>query len=179
MLMLETTLIKRIRASSEHEKDKEKIVQSIISILENNTLLTLSTFDEKNNQPCCSTAYYVFDNKLNLYLWTSPNTLHSKNIKRNPKVAVNIFDSTQKWGTLLKGLQIFGKAKVVDKKELLIGGVLYMKRFPSVVKFVKKILDFHSLKLESKMYKIEMNRIKVFDEETFGKEEFREITITV
>lgn len=158
-------------------KDKDKITQSIISILENNHLLTLSTVDKKNNQPCCSTSYYVFDNDLNLYFWTSSNTLHSKNIKQNPKVAVNIFNSTQKWGSLLKGIQMFGTAKIVNKKELLTGGALYLKRFPNVVTYIKKILDFHSPKLESKMYKITPIKIKLFDEETFGKEEFREIII--
>ncbi|MBI5065941.1 pyridoxamine 5'-phosphate oxidase family protein [Candidatus Woesearchaeota archaeon] len=159
------------------EKEKEQIMTSIKHILEQNMLLTLSTLDKKNNQPCSSTAYYVFDNDLNLYFWTSSNAIHSKNIKQNPKVAVNIFDSSQKWGTLLKGLQMFGKCRPVNNKELLFGGALYLKRFPKVIQFVKKIFDFNSKKLETKMYKITINKIKVFDEKVFGKEEFREIII--
>lgn len=159
------------------EKEKEQIMMSIKHILEQNMLLTLSTFDKKLNQPCSSTAYYVFDKEFNLYFWSSPDTIHSKNIKQNPKVAVNIFDSKQKWGTFLKGVQMFGKCRPVNNKELLLGGSLYLKRFPKVMQFVKKIFDFNSKELETKMYKIEINKIKVFDEELFGKEEFREIII--
>ncbi len=52
-----------------------------------------------------------------------------------------------------------------------------MKRFPGVVKYVKKVVDFHAKKYQSKLYKIEISKIKVFDEATFGKEEFRELVI--
>ncbi len=156
-------------------QEKEKIMKTVKLILEQNTLLTLSTLDKKNNQPCSSTAYYVFDKEFNLYFWSSPNTLHSKNIKQNFKIAINIFDSSQKWGSLLKGLQMFGVAREASNKDLLVGGTLYLKRFPKVIKFVKKIFDFNSKKLESKMYKIIINKIKVFDEEVFGKEGFREV----
>lgn len=166
-----------IKIEVDKKEDKDRIIESALAILNHNNLLTLSTFDKENNQPCCSTAYYVFDDEFNLYFWTDHNTLHSKNIKQNPKVAVNIFDSTQKWGSLLKGLQISGTSSIVSKKELLIAGALYLKRFPGVIKFVKHILDFHSTKFQSKIYKISINKIKLFDEESFGKEEFRELII--
>lgn len=166
-----------IKIEADKKEDKDRIIESALAILNHNNLLTLSTFNKKNNQPCCSTAYYVFDDEFNLYFWTDPNALHSRNIKQNPKVAVNIFDSTQKWGSLLKGLQISGTSSIVSKKELLIAGALYLKRFPGVIKFVKHILDFHSTKFQSKIYKISINKIKLFDEESFGKEEFRELII--
>lgn len=170
-------LPRNITLSSPHESEKEKIVQSALSILEHNILLTLATFDIKNNQPCSSTAYYTCDSTFNLYFWTEKNTLHSRNIQHNPKVAVNIFDSHQAWGTTLKGLQLFGTARVVNTKELLIGGAHYIKRFPGVVRFVKKVKDFHLPEFESQLYKIEICKIKIVDEETFGKEEWRELNI--
>lgn len=166
-----------LKIEASKEEDKEKIIKSGLSILENNTLLTLSTFDKENNQPCSSTAYYVYDDEFNLYFWTDPYTLHSRNIKSNPNVAINIFDSTQKWGSLLKGVQLFGSARVVNAKELILGGGLYLKRFPGVTKYIKKVLDFHSKKYQSKMYKISISKVKVFDEAAFGKEEFRELVI--
>lgn len=70
-----------------------------------------------------------------------------------------------------------GTARVVTKKELFIGGALYMKRFPSVLQYVKKIFDFHSKRFQSKLFKIEISWIKLFDEETFGKEGWRELEI--
>jgi len=152
-----------------------KIRKSVLSILRENKLLSLATFDVKNKQPCVCSAYYVYDDDLNLYIWTGPNTKHAKNIVKNPKVAVNIANTKQKWGSLLRGLQIEGKARRLKTSEILTPAKLYVKRYAGVAKFIKKLTDFHLSKLESKMYKIEINKIKVFDEKIFGKEEFKEI----
>ena len=157
------------------KKDRKKILKSIINILKNNKLLTLSTVNK--NQPCSNTAYYVFDDKLNLYVWGEKDTLKYKNIKLNNKVAVNVFDSSQKWGSLLQGIQALGNAYAVNNKELVKVGLLYIKRFPKVIKFVKTPRDFHNKMFNSQVYKIELNKIKVLDEKTFGKEEFRELII--
>jgi len=157
------------------EKDKEKILKSIFKILENNKLLTLSTVNK--NQSWCNTAYYVFDKKFNLYIWTGEKTIHSKNIKENNKVSINIFNSEQKWGSFLQGIQAKGNAFKVNNKELIKSGLMYIKRYPKVIKFVKNPVDFHSKLFESRMYKIGLNKIKVFDEKIFGKDEIREIII--
>ncbi len=153
--------------------EKKKIIQSIVKILKENKILTLSTV-EKNQAYSCS-AYYVFDKDLNLYIWTDKNSLHSKHMEKNAKVSINIADSSQKWGSLLKGLQIKARAEIVSGKELVKVGSLYIKRFPKVSKYVKKIKDFVSGKLESNLYKFKITKIKVLDEKTFGKEEYKEI----
>lgn len=170
------SLNKRVKVTSGKNSEKEKILKSVRFILDKNSLFTISTLDVRTKNPCSSSAYYSFDDDLNLYFWTDPNAKHSKNIEKNSNVAVNIFDSHQAWGSLLKGVQMRGVARVVTKKELLIGGALYLKRFPNVSQYVKKILDFHSKKFQSKMYKIEPTWIKLFDEELFGKEGWREIS---
>lgn len=77
----------------------EKVLNSIKDILGKNKLLTLSTI--KNNQPHSNTAYYSFDKNFNLYIWSEKDTAHSRNILKNKKVAVNIFDSSQKCDSLL------------------------------------------------------------------------------
>ncbi len=160
---------------TKHAGDREKIISRINNLLKDNYLLTLSTVD--GDRPCSKTAYYVYDGEFNLYIWTSKDTLSAKNISKNSKVAINIFDSTQKWGTLLMGLQALGKAKSVSSNELIKAGMLYIKRYPRVIKFVKTPRDFHSKAFESKLYKIQLEEIKLFDEKTFGKEEFRSISI--
>ena len=65
----------------------------------------------------------------------------------------------------------------MDNKELIKAGLLYIKRFPKVIKFVKTPRDFHNKMFKSQVYKIALNKIKVLDEKTFGKEEFRELII--
>ncbi len=159
----------------ECKNDLGSINNSIKSILSNNNLLTLSTFDNKNKQPCSSTAYFVYDSKFNIYIWTSSKSLHGRNMSKNAKVAINIFDSKQEWGTLLQGLQIFGTAHIVNKVELIKAATLYVKRFPNVSEYIKKLSDFSSSKFEDRLYKIKPYKIKVLDEKAFGKEGFREI----
>ena len=160
---------------TKYEKDKGKILKSIFDLLNKNKLLTLST--SYKNKPYSNTCYYAYDKEFNLYFWSEKNALHSKNILRNKKIAVNIFNSNQKWGSNLQGIQGLGKAFVVNNKELIKGGFLYIKRYPKVLKFVKNLKDFHSNKFASRIYKIELEKIKLFDERTFGKDEFREIII--
>jgi len=160
---------------TKYKNDREKILKSIFNILKNNKLLTLSTVNK--NKSWCNTAYYVFDKEFNLYIWTGSKTIHSKNIKKNNNVAINIFDSTQKWGSFLQGIQASGKVHITNNKELIKAGLLYIKRFLKVIKYIKSPKDFHSKLFESKIYKIELNKIKLFDEKTFGKEEFREVMI--
>ena len=155
--------------------EEKKIIRSIQRILEKNTLLTLATIQDM--RPYVNTAYYVMDEAWNMYIWTGKKSRHCKNMRKNAHVAVNVFDSKQKWGSLLQGLQIFGKARVVNTTELVHAGIQYMKRFPRVVTIVESPKKFHAKVFGSVMYKIQIERIKVFDERTFGKEEWREVEI--
>ena len=62
--------------------------------------------------------------------------------------------------------------------ELIKAGILYIKRFPKSLRFVKNPKGFHNKIFESRLYKIKLNKIKTFDEKIFGKGEFREIFLT-
>ena len=151
---------------------KDKVKESILNILKENRLLSLATIG--NNSPYICSAYYVYDKNLNLYIWTDKNSSHAKNIEKNNKVAVNIANTSQKWGSELKGLQISGIASKVSLKEIAIPASLYLKRYPKAVKSIKNIKDFNT-KFNSILYKIKINCIKVLDEKTFGKENYKEI----
>jgi len=156
-------------------KETKKISDSIMNILKRNNLLTLST--SRNNKPYSNTAFYAFDKNMNLYIWSEEGTTHSENLKKNKKVAVNIFDSGQKWGSLLQGLQATGIANLINSKELIKAGILYIKRFPKSLRLVKNPKGFHSKLFESRIYKIKLSTIKVFDEKTFGSGGSRRISL--
>ena len=165
----------KIVINSKNKEEKEKIIAAIYSIFEKNNILTLSTI--KGKKPFSCSAYYVFDKDFNLYIWTEKESTHSKNIQNNSSVAVNIINTSQKFGSELQGLQIRGKAEPASGSELIKAGNLYMKRFPSVSKYVLKIRDFVSKKFESAIYKIEVENIKLMDEKNFGKEEYRNVLV--
>jgi len=156
--------------------DKDKVVSSIVAILEHNRLLSLATVNKDCPNVC--TSFYVFDDSFNLYIWTDPKAQHSINVAKNPNVAVNIVDTYQEWGGSLRGLQIFGSCGAISGKEALIAGGLYLKRYTKASTFVKTLKDFNSKKLQSMLYKIQMDRIKVLDEVSFGKDQYRELIIT-
>ena len=169
--------MKQILVDEKYKAEKKEITHSIFSILRDNNLLTLSTI--QGNCPYSCSAYYIFDKNMNLYIWTEEKSTHSKNIKINSKVAVNIADTSQKMGANLKGLQMLGRAKIVSGTELIKAGTLYLKRFPNISKYIKEVKDFVSDEFESAIYKIEIEKIKVLDEESFGKEGYRFVSIKI
>ena len=147
---------------------------SICSILESNQLLSLGTINV--NSPHICSAYYVYDEEFNLYLWTDINSIHGKNIEKNNRVAINIVDTSQKWGSNLRGLQLRGTAYRLSLLQMFKPAKLYMTRFPLVKKFINNPKEFDT-KFDSKLYKIEIDWIKLFDEAKFGKEVWKELTI--
>jgi len=159
----------------EYEKDTGVILNSIFEILNENALLTLSTVE--GDQPHSISAFFVFDDSLNLYIWTDRDASHTRHFKINPKVSVNIADTSQEWGSLLKGLQMRCVVEPVSGTELMKAGALYMKRFPNVSKYVKKASDFVSGELESILFRLKLEKVKVLDEKKFGKEGFRVILV--
>ena len=156
-------------------KTDKEVLGSANRILRENKLLTLATLGK--SAPYANTAFYTFDKNFNLYIWSENGSIHEKNVLKNRKVAVNIFDSSQKWGAKLQGLQATGTATKVNNKELLKAGLLYLKRFPKALLMVKSPKNFHNKMFETTLYKIKLDWIKVFDEKNFGKEEHREIRL--
>ncbi|OIO81279.1 hypothetical protein AUJ84_01450 [Candidatus Pacearchaeota archaeon CG1_02_32_132] len=159
-------------------KDEEKkIRKSVLDILRENELLSLATYNKRKKQPSICSLYYTYNENLIIYYWSEKNANHSKNLVDNSHVAVNIAKSTQEWGSSLKGLKIYGTVKEANNNELFIGGMLYIKRFKGVRKFVKIAKDFNSKIFNSKLYVIKPIKIIVLDEKQFGKEVYKEINI--
>jgi uncharacterized protein YhbP (UPF0306 family) len=158
-------------------QEKAQIVKSATEMLKSNHLLSLGTYTQKERQPWTSFAYYTFDKNFNLYIWTDPKARHSLNVKENARVSVNITNTTQEWGSLLCGMQIIGVAKLLSGSEALFAGALYLKRYSKASKFIKRLSDFSAKKYQSKLYKIEIRKIKILDEKSFGKEEYKELSI--
>ena len=158
-----------------HKKDKDLIIKSVKESFEDIKLLSLATVKKDNSSSICC-VFYAYDKEFNLYYWSEKSTQLSINIKHNNKVAVEIVDSHQKFGSILKGLKIYGTARQASISELMIGGNAYMKRFVEVKNLIKSIKDFSS-RYKSKLYKIKIDKIIVLDEAKFGKWGYRELLI--
>lgn len=106
------------------------------NIIQDNQYLSLATSDKKG-KPWVSPVYYCCDDKYNFYYASQVNSVHSKNIFRNPTVAYAIFNSTVPEGKGL-GLQIAGKAQIVQEKELPQALPYYHSLFVTAEMLTKK-----------------------------------------
>ncbi len=101
------------------------------------------------DQPANATVYYVNDDDLNLYWISTTDKHHSRNISKNPKVAVAI--SVQESEPTV-GIQIEGVAsRITDPAELRGSAELYHAKFHHDPKFVE---DFTADKRKHKFYKL-------------------------
>ena len=69
------------------------------------------------SHPWIATVYYTLDQDLNIYFLSDPNTIHCRQIAKNPKVAITIADSPQR-PTSKKKMVI--KPSLIQNNETLI-----------------------------------------------------------
>lgn len=158
-----------------HEKySDEELKAAIQDVLEKNTTLALATVD--NGDPYINTAHFGYSEKLEFFIITSPTTKHSQNAEKNPHVAIAIWNTPEKSGTNLQGLQLFGVYKRVNGKEIDYalrvygaGSKDFLEKFPSAEVFEKAGLTF---------YKITVNKIKLLNEPRFGRRNFIDLLVT-
>ena len=83
-----------------------------------------------DGKPWIAPVLYVYDEDYNFYFLSAVDSLHSENILKNPNVAITIFDSHQRIG-VSDGIQIEGRAELVEKGEIKKAITLYCKKvFP-------------------------------------------------
>jgi uncharacterized protein YhbP (UPF0306 family) len=153
----------------------EELCASISKILNDNILSSIATIREGTSYIC--TAYFCFNSSLDLYFFSEPTTQHCKNLESNPSVAVAICDSSQPWDNPKRGLQLFGTSRRAAGLEVEEALRRYLARFVGLGKWIKVVTDFDKGILNSRFYRISVNSIKLFDEITFGPENY--ITIEV
>ncbi|MFB6191020.1 MAG: pyridoxamine 5'-phosphate oxidase family protein [Candidatus Nanohaloarchaea archaeon] len=148
----------------EEDYGKERFEDSISNILQENRLCTLATVSP-DSEAHAATAFYAFDDELNLYILTPPETEHGQHLEKNSSIALSIYDSHQQFSSEKQGLQFFGTAEKAEPEEAL---EIYRERFPDVEQFASEPGDVKEL--DSCFYRIEPERFKLFDEPEFGTE---------
>lgn len=104
------------------------IDERIIKFIEKHHVLTLAT--SINNQPWCSNCFYVFDNELNAFIYTtSDDTRHGQEAIKNENVSASIVLETGIVGKI-RGLQIQGKMKKPLGESYKFAKSRYLKKFP-------------------------------------------------
>jgi uncharacterized protein YhbP (UPF0306 family) len=101
-----------------------------------NELLALSTMtlatSGPNGTPYAAPLYFVADEKLQLFFFSSPSSQHGHNLSQMPKAAASIYPECQDWRDI-HGLQLRGEAARVPAGTAWVHGWgVYLAKFPFV-----------------------------------------------
>jgi len=150
-----------------------------LKIIRDNIYLSLATSDGK----ACWIAplYYVVDKEYNFYFVSGKSSLHAKQIKKNPYIAVSIFDSREV-PEKVNGVQMDGLASQVGIKELpKVIKLIYSKKESELLKErFEDYLDPRSyLKLSRfRIYKIRPLHFYILDPSITKEDKRIEVKIT-
>lgn len=154
----------------------DRIAKSVTRILEATQLCSMATVGDRLVGHI-NTAYFCFDDRLDIYFVSQESSVHIQNLAANPSMAISIFDTRQAWDDWKVGLQFFGTARSTDKNEFKHGSELYKERFPDYKKWLHSLGRAVARDVVPPFYLFRPDRVKILDEEDFGEEEFVEALI--
>lgn len=156
-------------------RDADVAATSTLAVLRDNTLCAVATVDPEDGSPYVWTAFYCYTDDLQLHVLTPPQTHHGRHLAKRPSVAVAIYDSGQPWDSPKLGLQLFGTAALAQGTDTAKGLALYLRRYPAVSRIVKHPSELAHI--DARFYVVTVDRIRLFDERTFGEEVFVDLEV--
>jgi uncharacterized protein YhbP (UPF0306 family) len=96
-----------------HVKNK---LDRIRAVLSSQTTLVLATAGE-DSLPRSTPLFFIADDGLRLYWFSSRSSLHSSNCARNPKVSIAISKDASRWQQI-QGVQMQGSVSLVTDRSL-------------------------------------------------------------
>jgi hypothetical protein len=101
--------------------DSPAQMDSIAELLRAQSTLSLATVadvgEPEAGMPCVAPLFYIVDAELNLYWLSSASSQHSRNLRREPNVAVAVYPQTDEWKEI-RGVQMRGVASAVTDPAL-------------------------------------------------------------
>ena len=146
----------------------QDIVKLVKEFMEPRFQMVLATYGE---HPWIATLYYSFDNDLNIYFLSSPETIHCKHILRNPNVAVAISDSPQSPSAKKKGVQISGIAEQITDKQKIIHALSLWRKTLNITSDSLTYEGMINKLIDGRMYKVAPKKIKFFNQEIWEEGE--------
>lgn len=92
--------------------DRQIEIEWIGDVLRTQSTLSLATVDD-SGMPSVAPLFYIADGDLNLYWLSSDESEHSRNLRREPHVAVAVYPQTEDWKEI-RGVQMRGVAAAVN-----------------------------------------------------------------
>ncbi len=136
--------------------------------LESTAYCSLATIGSKG--VWSNPVYFAYDKNYNLYFISMPSSLHIQNIKENPNIAVSIYSTNQDTHGEIFGMQLDGKANILDDEEVVLAHHIYYGRVYPDGKHNKKPEENMGIKAEWKFVKIAPLNLYYFDTRFFGEQ---------
>lgn len=118
--------------------DTERL--AIRHFLDEHNTLTLATCS--GDKPWAATVFFASDADLNLYFVSDHRTHHGEDIAANPDVVATVNPDCDNWRDI-RGLQIEGRAEVVEGLARVKALTLYLAKFPQIDALFSKPKDEH------------------------------------
>jgi len=99
--------------------------------------------------------YFAWSDRFEVFWISDPDSIHSRNLARNPSAAITVYASNQVWGKPDRGIQLFGTSGVTRSRD---AAAAYAKRFR----------DFDEEGNELPFYRFRARTVKVFDERSLA-----------
>lgn len=154
-----------------NDYSSEQLGKSLFSILNNVELCSLATVGPAEESHI-STAYFCFTDDLDFYFVSDPGTTHGQYIAQHPQIAVAIFDTAQRWGDPLRGVQLFGRCHLASIAESPRALATHAARFHAYGEYIKALNPFEREKSPYKFFVFRPCTVKLLDESAFGEETF-------
>lgn len=147
--------------------------EQIRSYLEAARVMQLAT--SADDKPWVCSVHFYSDEDLTIYWNSSPTRRHSKDIEKNPNVAVTIKvheDTPEEYYII--GLSVEGKVEILTDEEIKKIGPAYIEKLNKEKTLVEDIL---SSKNTSKFYKLKPTSFVLFDTVNFSGDPRQEYKI--
>jgi uncharacterized protein YhbP (UPF0306 family) len=105
-----------------------------------------------------SHVYFAWTDAFEVCWVSDPDSLHSRNLARNPSAAVTVFKSAQVWGRPDRGMQLHGLAAQVSGRPAREAERAYSMRFKS----------YGGLDDSLRFYRFRPRTVQLFDERSLA-----------
>lgn len=170
---------KAITIASKSTRSEKDIINSIYSIFESTTTMSIASNHHKTNTAYINTAFFAYDEDGNIFFASPRDAVHSVNIGEDSVVSVAISLPPPEYGEQLQGVQLFGTCMPVNKSQLKHAFTTYATRFGSFKSAVKSISDFVKNTALPNLYIVKPTSFKLLDEIAFSRREYIEGNIEI
>src|SRR2546425_7259247 len=154
----------------------KRIQGSVFRILRDSALCSMSTV-APGTRAHINTAYFCYSPDLNFYFLSDPDSLHCKNLERNPSMAMMVMNSSQTWGGSDRGIQLFGTCHRVRGPAAKEAERRYGSRFPRYATWLRRTdrsgRRGADLLRSYAFYRFVPTRVKILHAAAFGGAAFR------